>query len=99
MRSGQLALDDGHEPARDAMVRLPQKLVNVKVGDRDKLDSAKGVWDAVEEESGGLKDRGRVLVRPSGTEPVVRVMVEAPDEDECEAVAGRLVAVVERELA
>jgi phosphoglucosamine mutase len=85
--------------ARDAMVRLPQKLVNVKVGDRDKLDSAKGVWDAVEEESGGLKDRGRVLVRPSGTEPVVRVMVEAPDEDECEAVAGRLVAVVERELA
>jgi phosphoglucosamine mutase len=85
--------------ARDAMVRLPQKLVNVKVGDRDKLDSAKGVWDAVEEESGGLKDRGRVLVRPSGTEPVVRVMVEAPDEEECEAVAGRLVAVVERELA
>ncbi len=84
---------------RDAMVRLPQKLVNVKVGDRDKLDGAKAVWDAVERESDGLKDRGRVLVRPSGTEPLVRVMVEAPDEAECEAVAGRLVELVERELA
>jgi phosphoglucosamine mutase len=38
-------------------------------------------------------------VRPSGTEPLVRVMVEAPDEDECEAVTARLVAVVERDLA
>jgi phosphoglucosamine mutase len=84
---------------RDAMVRLPQRLVNVRVGDRDKLDGAKAVWDAVERESDGLKDRGRVLVRPSGTEPLVRVMVEAPDETECEAVVGRLVEVVERELA
>jgi phosphoglucosamine mutase len=84
---------------RDAMVRIPQRLVNVRVGDRDKLDGAKEVWDAVERESDGLKDRGRVLVRPSGTEPLVRVMVEAPDEAECEAVVGRLVEVVERELA
>jgi phosphoglucosamine mutase len=84
---------------RDAMVRLPQKLVNVRVGDRDKLDSATAVWEAVERESEGLKDRGRVLVRPSGTEPLVRVMVEAPDEEECGAVTDRLVAVVERELA
>jgi phosphoglucosamine mutase len=83
---------------RDAMVRIPQKLVNVRVGDRDKLDGAKAVWEAVERESDGLKDRGRVLVRPSGTEPVVRVMVEAPDEEECESVAGRLVELVEREL-
>ena len=41
---------------------------------------------------------GRVLVRSSGTEPLVRVMVEAPDEDECEQIVGRLVATVEREL-
>ena len=39
-----------------------------------------------------------MLVRPSGTEPLVRVMVEAPEEAECEAVTGRLVAVVEREM-
>jgi phosphoglucosamine mutase len=93
------ALRGGDLAERSAMVRLPQKLVNVRVGDRDRLDSAKGVWDAVEAESRGLEDRGRVLVRPSGTEPVVRVMVEAPEEAECDAVADRLVAVVERELA
>jgi phosphoglucosamine mutase len=40
-----------------------------------------------------------VLVRPSGTEPLVRVMVEAPDEDECDEVLGRLVQTVEQELA
>jgi phosphoglucosamine mutase len=39
-----------------------------------------------------------VLVRPSGTEPLVRVMVEAPEQDECEVVCRRLVEVVEREL-
>ena len=39
-----------------------------------------------------------MLVRPSGTEPLVRVMVEAPDEEECQAVCGRLVEIVEREL-
>jgi phosphoglucosamine mutase len=84
---------------RDGMRRLPQKLVNVRVGDRDRVESAKAVWEAVDEESAGLEGRGRVLVRPSGTEPLVRVMVEAPDEAECDAVCGRLVAVVERELA
>jgi phosphoglucosamine mutase len=93
------ALEGGDLADRDAMVRLPQKLVNVRVGDRDKLDAAEAVWRAVERESDGLKDRGRVLVRPSGTEPLVRVMVEAPDEAECAAVTDRLVQVVERELA
>jgi phosphoglucosamine mutase len=56
------------------------------------------VWAAVERESGGLSGRGRVLVRPSGTEPLVRVMVEAPDEAECDEVLGRLVETVERVL-
>ena len=45
-----------------------------------------------------LEGRGRVLVRPSGTEPLVRVMVEAPTADECEAVCDRLVSLVERRL-
>jgi phosphoglucosamine mutase len=83
---------------RDAMSKLPQRLVNVRVADRGALDSATAVWEAVERESEGLSGRGRVLVRPSGTEPLVRVMVEAPADDECEQVAGRLVGVVEREL-
>ena len=83
---------------RDAMRKLPQRLVNVRVADRDALDGAQAVWDAVEREAEGLAGRGRVLVRPSGTEPLVRVMVEAPDEAECEQVTDRLVATVEQEL-
>ncbi len=65
---------------------------------KDGLDEAKGVWDAVDRESKALEGRGRVLVRPSGTEPLVRVMVEAPDADECEEIASRLAKTVESEL-
>jgi phosphoglucosamine mutase len=83
---------------RDAMEKLPQRLINVRVSDRDALESATGVWDAVERESKGLDGRGRVLVRSSGTEPLVRVMVEAPGEAECEEIAGRLAKTVETEL-
>jgi phosphoglucosamine mutase len=83
---------------RDAMEKLPQSLVNVRVADRDALDSSKAVADAVEEEQRALEGRGRVLVRASGTEPVVRVMVEAPSEQECEDVSARLVRVVEEHL-
>ena len=54
--------------------------------------------DAVERESAALEGRGRVLLRPSGTEPLVRVMVEAPTADEADEVCGRLVALVESEL-
>src|SRR4051812_13559317 len=84
---------------RHAMRKLPQKLVNVRIADRGALDDAKGVWAAVEHESAQLEGRGRVLVRPSGTEPLVRVMVEAPDEAECDQVVERLVETVQRELA
>jgi phosphoglucosamine mutase len=80
------------------MAKLPQRLVNVRVRDRDALDEAKSVWEAVERESESLRGRGRVLVRPSGTEPLVRVMVEAPAEDECEEIAGRLANLVQTEL-
>ena len=52
------------------------------------------MWKAVDEENAKLEGRGRVLVRPSGTEPLVRVMVEAPDEAECEAICERLVELV-----
>jgi phosphoglucosamine mutase len=83
---------------RGAMEKLPQRLVNVRVADRDALGGAAGVWAAVERESQLLEGRGRVLVRPSGTEPLVRVMVEAPDPAECEEITARLVQVVEAEL-
>ena len=85
--------------ARDAMEKLPQRLGNVRVRDREAITAAAAVWEAVEREAAELADRGRILVRPSGTEPVVRVMVEAPSGEECEATLARLVAVVERELS
>lgn len=93
------ALDGGDLAERDAMEKLPQRLVNVAVAHGRTLDSAAAVWEAVERESANLDGRGRVLVRPSGTEPLVRVMVEAPDPDECEQIVDRLVEVVRQELA
>jgi phosphoglucosamine mutase len=83
---------------RDAMAKLPQRLVNVRVRDRDALANAQDVETAVRAAEQSLAGRGRVLVRPSGTEPLVRVMVEAPTEEEAGEVCGRLVALVEREL-
>jgi phosphoglucosamine mutase len=83
---------------RDAMSKLPQRLVNVRMRDHGGLDRAEGVGDAVGTATQQLAGRGRVLVRASGTEPLVRVMVEAPTEEEAAEVCDRLVAVVRREL-
>jgi phosphoglucosamine mutase len=83
---------------RDAMEKLPQRLVNVRVRDRGAITDAAAVWAAVEEQSRRLAGRGRVLVRPSGTEPLVRVMVEAPQEKECEEIVDHLANVVEAEI-
>jgi phosphoglucosamine mutase len=80
---------------RAAMEKLPQTLVNVPVSDRDAAMASPQLADAVERASAELEGRGRVLVRPSGTEPLVRVMVEAPTAEEADAVCRRLVAVVE----
>jgi phosphoglucosamine mutase len=89
------ALDGGDLADRAAMEKIPQRLVNVPVADRDgAMDSAE-LAAAITRESEGLEGRGRVLVRPSGTEQLVRVMVEAPSQEETDAVAARLVAIVE----
>ena len=91
----------GGAPLEEAvpMRKLPQVLVNVQVADREAINDAAAVWGEVERESKDLEGRGRVLLRPSGTEPLVRVMVEAPTDEEAEAVCQRLVDVVRRELA
>jgi phosphoglucosamine mutase len=77
-----------------AMERLPQVLINVPVADRDGVMADPAVLEAVSEADAGLAGRGRVLVRASGTEQLVRVMAEAPTEDEartvCEALVARL---------
>ncbi len=82
-----------------AMEKLPQRLVNVEVADREAIAGASAVWEAVEREGAELEGRGRVLLRPSGTEPLVRVMAEAPTAEEAAAVCERLAELVRRELA
>jgi phosphoglucosamine mutase len=83
---------------RHVMEKLPQRLMNVHVRDRGALDGAEAVWAAVEQASEALEGRGRVLVRSSGTESLVRVMVEAPREEECQEIVDRLANVVKTEL-
>jgi phosphoglucosamine mutase len=76
------------------MQRLPQVLLNVTDVDRDALASSAPVAEAVRAAQDRLGASGRVLVRPSGTEPLVRVMVEAPEQALAEEVAGSIAAVV-----
>ena len=80
------------------VTRVPQVLVNVPVPNTNLLDGADAVWSAVAEEEARLGDGGRVLLRPSGTEPLVRVMVEASGDGVAEAIADRLGKLVGFEL-
>jgi phosphoglucosamine mutase len=89
------ALAGGDLAERHAMDKLPQRLVNVRVADRDAAMASPDLAAATRRENAALEGRGRVLVRPSGTEQLVRVMVEAPTDEETDAVCGRLVALVE----
>ena len=79
--------------------RLPQVLLNVPNVDKARADEDAVLAAAVAEEEAILGDTGRVLLRPSGTEPLVRVMVEAGTYDEAHAVAGRLAEVVRAQLS
>jgi phosphoglucosamine mutase len=76
------------------MSRLPQVLVNVKVADKAAVASSASVSEAVAAVESELGETGRVLLRPSGTEQLVRVMVEAPTHDTAETAAQRLATVV-----
>jgi phosphoglucosamine mutase len=93
-RSGRTLAD----LADESMTQLPQVLKNVRVTGvaAELVDAVAGEVAAVEAELG---DHGRVLLRPSGTEPLVRVMVEAPTAEQAGAAADRLVAAVERASA
>jgi phosphoglucosamine mutase len=102
--TGLQVLDVVHRRARPladlaaVMNRLPQVLRSVRVVDREGLDAADAVWSEVRAAEAELGERGRVLIRASGTEPVVRVMVEAPTGADAEAVAARLTRAVESAL-
>jgi phosphoglucosamine mutase len=76
------------------MTRLPQVLVNVRVADKAAVGSSQEVAEAVAQAEAELAGRGRVLLRPSGTEQLVRVMVEAPSQSVAGEVADRLAGLV-----
>jgi phosphoglucosamine mutase len=80
------------------MTKLPQVLVNVRGVDRAAVATSPGLAEAVLRAEEALGETGRVLLRPSGTEPVVRVMVEAPTDAQAAVVAEELAAVVAREI-
>ncbi|HEY2318175.1 MAG TPA: phosphoglucosamine mutase [Solirubrobacteraceae bacterium] len=96
------ALDGRDLRERGAMEKLPQRLVNIRAEDRRALTStmeAPTLGEAIDREQTALTGRGRVLVRASGTEPLIRVMVEAPSQSETDAVCDRLTDVVKAVLA
>jgi phosphoglucosamine mutase len=84
---------------KQIMRRYPQVLVNVKVGDKTRLGTSHVISDAIKAAEARLGDSGRVLVRASGTEPLVRVMSEAADQSAAQSVVDDLVEVVRTELA
>ena len=95
------ALDGGDLGERQAMVKLPQKLVNIRAASRERLTAAMDsdeVKQAVGAADASLAGRGRVLVRASGTEPLIRVMVEAPTQAETDKVCSDLASTVESAL-
>ena len=81
------------------MTVYPQVLINVRDVDKDRVADDEGVQQAVREVEAELGDTGRVLLRKSGTEPLVRVMVEAADAESVRAYADRLATVVQERLA
>ena len=80
------------------MTRMPQVLINVKGVDKSRVDTDEPLQEAVAEATAELAGNGRVLLRKSGTEPLVRVMVEASTQEAAHGVAQRLVAVVKERL-
>lgn len=79
--------------------QLPQKLINVRVTDKQAAKTDVGIREAVDKAEKALGETGRVVLRPSGTEPVVRVMVEAGTDEQANDVCSRLAKVVEDRLA
>lgn len=80
------------------MRKMPQVLINVPVVDKKRLPTAAKLWEQAAAREAALVGQGRILIRSSGTEPLVRVMVEAPVQEEAEAIANELAALVKEEL-
>lgn len=80
------------------MEKFPQLLVNVRVTDRTLAETNPNIQAVIKEVEAEMGENGRMLVRPSGTEPLIRVMAEAPTEELCEYYVNKVVTVVKEEL-
>lgn len=80
------------------MKKFPQKLVNIRVTDKYHVTENEKVKNVIEEVEKEMNGNGRILVRPSGTEPLVRVMAEAATVEACEEFVNRIAKVVEEEM-
>lgn len=80
------------------MEKFPQLLVNVKVSDKYKVEENEKVKAVIQEVEKEMNGDGRILVRPSGTEPLVRVMAEAKTKELCDEYVTRITAVVKEEM-
>jgi phosphoglucosamine mutase len=83
----------------EAITEFPQVLVNVRIDRYVDMATVDSLWDEVKEVEEELGDDGRVLVRPSGTEPLIRIMVEAPSKELASGYADRLAAIAEAATA
>jgi phosphoglucosamine mutase len=81
------------------MRKYPQQLVNVRVADKSRWKDNEAIAAAIREAEAELGDNGRVLVRPSGTESLIRVMAEGPEKEQVEAYVSKIADVIRRELA
>jgi phosphoglucosamine mutase len=83
---------------REIMKRWPQALINIQIENGQRLERAKRVWEQVRIFEKKLQDRGRILLRPSGTEPLIRIMVETESVEEANSIAEELALIVREEL-
>ena len=100
LRLIEVMADTGQElrQLRRIMSELPQVLTNVRVGSKTGWDTHEAIASEIAHHEAELGSSGRILVRPSGTEPLIRVMVEAPTESKAAAVAQSIAKVVEESL-
>ena len=96
---GLLSLGMSLTDAKQGVIKLPQAMINVRVEEKSKLNGHEPIINAVKDIETTLNGRGRVLLRPSGTEPVIRVMVEGEDMLQVSQLAEQLAEVVRSELS
>ncbi len=80
------------------MKKYPQKLVNIRVSDKHHVTENEKVKEIIKQVEGEMAGDGRILVRPSGTEPLVRVMAEASTVEACESYVNKIAEVVKAEM-